>query len=109
MIAIDNPMRRGHRPPHLQRLHEGLHLPEAGAGQHPAGRDARAQGRARAALGLRDLCAAHALEPARRPAPAAAPRQRPQRAGGRASGRPGLHARAPPAERRPRAWSASTA
>ena len=29
----------GHRPPHLQRLHEGLHLPEAGAGQHPAGRD----------------------------------------------------------------------
>ena len=26
----------GHRPSHLQRLHEGLHLPEAGAGQHPA-------------------------------------------------------------------------
>ncbi len=31
----------GHRPPHLQRLHEGLHLPEAGAGQHPADRDRR--------------------------------------------------------------------
>ena len=27
---------RRHRPPHLQRLHEGLHLPEAGPGQHPA-------------------------------------------------------------------------
>ena len=31
-----------HRPPHLQRLHEGVRLPEAGAGQHPADRDARA-------------------------------------------------------------------
>ncbi len=30
-----------HGPPHLQRLHEGLHLPEAGAGQHPADRDGR--------------------------------------------------------------------
>ena len=30
---------RGDRPPHLQRLHEGLHLPEAGAGRHSAGRD----------------------------------------------------------------------
>ncbi len=30
-----------HRPPHLQRLHEGLHLPEAGAGEHPAGGDRR--------------------------------------------------------------------
>ena len=36
----------GHRPPHLQRLHEGLHLPEAGAGQHPADRDRRAHRRA---------------------------------------------------------------
>jgi hypothetical protein len=41
-----------HRPPHLQRLHEGLRLPEAGAGQHPADRDARPHRRARAALGL---------------------------------------------------------
>ena len=57
----------GHRPPHLQRLHEGLHLPEAGAGQHPADRDRRAHRRARAAVGLRDLRPAHALEPAQRP------------------------------------------
>ena len=35
---------RGHRPPHLQRLHEGLHLPETGAGRHSAGRDPRPQG-----------------------------------------------------------------
>ena len=55
-----------HRPPHLQRLHEGLHLPEAGAGQHPADRDRRAHRRARAAVGLRDLRPAHALEPAQR-------------------------------------------
>ena len=40
-----------HRPPHLQRLHEGLHLPEAGAGQHPADRDGRAHRRARHAAG----------------------------------------------------------
>ena len=39
MIVVDNPMLPGHRPPHLQRLHEGVHLPEAGAGQHPAGGD----------------------------------------------------------------------
>ena len=56
----------GHRPPHLQRLHEGLHLPEAGAGQHPADRDARPHRRARAAVGPRDLRPAHALEPAQR-------------------------------------------
>ncbi len=63
-----------HRSPHLQRLHEGLHLPEAGAGQHPADRDARAHRGARAALGLRDLRPAHALEPAQRQAPARAAR-----------------------------------
>ena len=33
---------RRDRPPHLQRLHEGLHLSEAGAGRHPAGRDPHA-------------------------------------------------------------------
>jgi NADPH-dependent 2,4-dienoyl-CoA reductase/sulfur reductase-like enzyme len=54
IVTIDNPMAR-HRPPHLQRLHEVLHLPEAGAGGHPAGRDAHAEGRAGAAVGLRDL------------------------------------------------------
>ena len=42
----------GHRPPHLQRLHEGLHLPEAGAGQHPADRDRRAHRRARLPWGV---------------------------------------------------------
>ena len=61
-----------HRASHLQRLHEVLHLPEAGAGRHPAGRDAHAQGRAGAALGLRDLQPADALEPAELRAPAAA-------------------------------------
>ena len=40
-----------HRPPHLQRLHEGLHLPEAGAGQHPADRDRRPDRRARSCRG----------------------------------------------------------
>ena len=63
----------GDRPSHLQRLHEGLHLPEAGPGRHPAGRDRDPEGRARPALGLRDLRAADALEPARHPPPAAAP------------------------------------
>ena len=51
IVAIDNPMCPGHRPPHLQRLHEGLHLPEAGAGQHPADRDRRADRRAAACRG----------------------------------------------------------
>ncbi len=40
-----------HRPPHLQRLHEGVRLPEAGAGEHPADRDARAHRDARACRG----------------------------------------------------------
>ena len=63
----------GHGAPHLQRLHEGLHLPEAGAGQHPAGRDARADRDARPAVGAGNLPAAHALEPAQREAPALRP------------------------------------
>ena len=88
IVAVDNPLVRGHRPPHLQRLHEGLHLPEAGAGQHPAGRDAHAQGRARAALGLRDLLAADALESAEPPPPAAAPAQRAATCWWSASARP---------------------
>ncbi len=78
----------GHRPPHLQRLHEGLHLPEAGAGQHPADRDRRADRRARAAVGRRDLRAADALEPAERPAPVRAAVQRQERAGRRPRARP---------------------
>ena len=59
-----------HGPPDLQRLHEGLHLPEAGAGQHPADRDGRPDRRAGAALGRRDLRPPDALEPAA-PAPPA--------------------------------------
>ena len=91
---------RGHRAPHLQRLHEGLHLPEAGAGRHSAGRDPHPQGRAGAAVGLRDLLAADALESAQ-PAPAVAEAgHRPQGSGRRP--RPGrLHARASSDERRP--------
>ena len=90
----------GDRSPHLQRLHEGLHLPEAGSGRHSAGRDEHPEGRAVAALGLRDLLAADALEPARHPPSAAAPGQRAQGADRRAgAGR--LHAGAPPDERRP--------
>jgi hypothetical protein len=41
----------GDRASHLQRLHEGLHLPEAGTGRHPADRDPHPEGRARPALG----------------------------------------------------------
>ncbi len=65
MICIDNPMVAGDRSSHLQRLHEVVHLPEAGAGRHPAIRDARAEGRAGAAVGLRDLRPADAMESAR--------------------------------------------
>ena len=71
MICVDNPMAAAHRPPHLQRLHEVVHLPEAGSGRHSAGGNAHAEGRARAAVGLRDLFAADALESAQ-PAPARA-------------------------------------
>ncbi len=91
---------RGHRPPHLQRLHEGLHLPEAGAGRHSAGRDARAQGRAGAAVGLRDLFAADALESAQHPPAAAEAGDRLQGAG-RGPRTRRLHAGASPDERRP--------
>ncbi len=54
----------GDRPSHLQRLHEGVHLSETGSGRHPAIGDAGTEGRPGAALGIRDLLAAHALEPA---------------------------------------------
>ena len=72
-----------HRPPHLQRLHEVVHLPEAGAGQHPADRNRRAHRRAADAVGRRDLRAAHPLEPAQRPPPVRAPVQRQERPGRR--------------------------
>ena len=63
------PDARGHRAPHLQRLHEVLHLPEAGPGEHPADRDRHPDRSAGPALRLRDRLAADALEPAQ-PAPA---------------------------------------
>ena len=88
----------GHRPSHLQRLHEGLHLSEAGAGQHSADRDRRAHRCAEHAVGRRDLRSAHALESAQRAAAVRVAVQRPQRAGRRP--RPGgLHARALSAQR----------
>ena len=63
--------------------------PEAGAGRHPAGRDPHAEGRAGAALGLRDLQPADALEPARIFAGRCRkPRIGLQGAGGRARARP---------------------
>ena len=90
---------RRHRTPHLQRLHEGLHLPEAGAGRYSAGRDPRAQGRAGAAVWLRNLFTADALEPAQHQAAAAEACDRTEGFGRRP--RPGwLHARAPSDERR---------
>ena len=79
-----------HRPPHLQRLHEVLHLPEEGAGQHSRDRDPGAHRRAGTPLGGGDLRPADALEP---PAPGAVPdagRQRPAGAGLR-HGSGGLH------------------
>ena len=87
-----------HRPPDLQRLHEVVHLPEAGSGEHPADRDRHPHRGARPALRLRDRLAADPLEPAE-PAPAvSAALQRQERPRGRhGSGR--LHPRAPPAER----------
>ena len=39
-----------HRPPHLQRLHEGLHFSKAGTGQYPAGRNRHADRRAGSAV-----------------------------------------------------------
>ncbi len=92
---------RRHRSPHLQRLRQSLHLSEADAGRHPAGGDPDAQGRARTALGLRDLRPADALEPSEPAAPHAAAGFGIQSAG-RGDGTGGLHARPPPDQRRSR-------
>ena len=96
-----------HGPPDLQRLHEVVHLPEAGAGQHSADRDEHPHGRARDAVGRRDLRPPHALEPAQRAAPVPAPAQRQEGADRRARARR-LHARALPRERGLRRRRAST-
>ena len=84
---------RRHRPPDLQRLHEVLHLPEAGPGRHPAGGDAHPEGRAGAALGLRDLLAADALESAQPAPPAAARARRASACWSSAWGRPASRSR----------------
>ena len=63
---------RRHRPPDLQRLHEVVHLPEAGSGRHSAIGNAVAERRAGAAVGVRDLFAPDALESAQPAPPAAA-------------------------------------
>ncbi len=89
-----------HRPPHLQRLHEGVRLPEAGAGEHPADRDAGPhRGALPPGVGDRDPRLPDALEPAQRPPPLRSPLQRQERRGRRARAG-GLHARAPPRLRR---------
>ncbi|MGC4085024.1 MAG: hypothetical protein QM736_23635 [Vicinamibacterales bacterium] len=89
----------GHRSPHLQRLHEGVHLPEAGACEHPADGDRHPDRCAEDAVGCRDLRPAHAVESAERAASLCAAVQRHERSRGRSrTGR--LHARALPRERR---------
>ena len=54
----------GHGAPHLQRLHEILHLSEARTGRYSSDRNPRLARFAGAALGLRDLWAVDPLEPA---------------------------------------------
>ena len=89
-LAIDRgrqPALRRHRAPDLQRLHEVVHLSEAGSGRHPAGGDPDAEGRAGPAVRVRDLRPVDPLEPAEPGAAAAASGDRPQGAGGRAGPR----------------------
>ena len=73
-IAIDNPMMAatGHRI--CNDCMKACIYQKQEPGRHSAGRDLDPAGRAGAALGLRDLRAADALESARHPPPAAAPR-----------------------------------
>ena len=84
---------RRDRPPDLQRLHEVVHLPEAGPGRHPAGGDAHPEGRAGAAVGLRDLLAADALESAQPARARAARRRRASACWSSAWGRPASRSR----------------
>ena len=80
----------GDRAPHLQRLHEGLHLSAAGSGRHSADRDPHSERRARAALGFRDLLVADPVEPAQHPAAIAEAGNRPTRCSSSGSARPAL-------------------
>ena len=91
---------RRHRPSHLQRLHEVLHLPEAGPCRHPAGRNAGAERCSGTPLGLRNLQPAHALESAELRAAGAERRIGIQSSGRRPRPRR-IHALASPDERRP--------
>ena len=108
IMCVDNPMvaATGHRI--CNDCMKSLHLPEDGSGRRAAVGDAHPEGRARAAVGLRDLQPADALESAQPAAPAAAAGDRQARAR-RRHGTGGLHARPSPAERRPRGRRASTA
>lgn len=89
----------GHGSPDLQRLHEGLHLPEAGSRQHPADRDRHPHRRLEAAVRLRDLQPPHALQPAEPRAALRPALPRPRRHGGRARAG-GLHLEPLPGQRR---------
>ena len=55
IAAVDNPMCAGTGHQDLQRLHEVLHISEAGSGGYPAGGNADAQRCSGTALGLRNL------------------------------------------------------
>ena len=100
IIAIDNPMMAatGHRICNdcmkacIYQRQDPVDIPQA--------ETRGAEGRARSALGLRDLRAADAVESARHPPPAAAAGQRAEGADRRPRSR-GLHAGTSPDERRP--------
>jgi len=95
IITVDNPLcaATGHR------ICNGLHLSAAGSGRHPADRDPYPEGRARPALGFRDLFAADPVEPAQHQAAVAEAGDRPQSA--RRRPRPGrFYVGTPPSERR---------
>ena len=86
------------RPPHLQRLHEGVHLPEAGAGRHPPDRDRGPDRRSGAAVGRGDLRLDDPLEPAQPGSSPRAPLRR-QEGAGRGTGPRRLHPGALPPQR----------
>ena len=95
-VCIDNPLcaATGHRI--CNDCMKSCIYQRQDPGRYSAGRDARAEGRARPALGLRDLQPADALEPAEFRPPAAAAGQRPAGAGG--GPRPGRLQPRPPSD-----------
>ncbi len=99
MIMIDNPMVPGHGPPDLQRLHEVVHLPEAGSGEHSADRDAASSPTfCTLPCGFEIYSLLTRWNPLNITPPVSAALQRQERAG-RRHGAGGLHAGAPSAER----------